>query len=260
MKRIGIAGLGFIGQELARRIIAADDMEIAFLWNRSPAPLAAFDDRLQLDDLAQAHEYRPDLIVEAAHPMITRQYGEIILDRCDYLPVSVSILADDEVRGRLAATARHTGHTLCIPAGALMGIDALYNGRQTWSDVLITFRKNPDNIDFSESGMESTDIKDETILYDGPVRGIAALFPRNINTMITCALATVGLDRCTGRLVADPGLDVAIAEVEAKGQDGSVLHMTKRQPVVGVSGTEMTASIYASIRRACAAKDPVTFV
>jgi aspartate dehydrogenase len=68
--------------------------------------------------------------------------------------------------------------------------------------------------------------------------------------MVTCALATVGLDRCRGRLIADPALDHAIAEVEATGSDGSYLATTKRQPMVGVSGTEMFASTLRSVLKA----------
>jgi predicted dinucleotide-utilizing enzyme len=38
----------------------------------------------------------------------------------------------------------------------------------------------PSNIDFSESGMTAPAGAAETVLYDGPARGIAAQFPRNV--------------------------------------------------------------------------------
>jgi predicted dinucleotide-utilizing enzyme len=97
-------------------------------------------------------------------------------------------------------------------------------------------------------------------VYEGPARGIAALYPRNVNTMVTCALATVGLDRCRARLVADPALKVGIADVLAKGRDGSILHMRKEQPMAGVSGTELFESQFASILRAAGTGDTVGFV
>jgi aspartate dehydrogenase len=97
-------------------------------------------------------------------------------------------------------------------------------------------------------------------LYDGPARGIAALYPRNVNTMITCALATVGLDRCKARLVASPSLKVAVAEVNARGRDGSLLSMRKEQPASGVSGTEMFESLFASILRAAGSRQALAFV
>jgi hypothetical protein len=62
-----------------------------------------------------------------------------------------------------------------------------------------------------------------------------------VNTTVTCALATTGLDQCRGRLVAVADLPVAIAEVEAVGRDGSRLPMRKEQPVIGVSGPRCRA-------------------
>ncbi len=153
-----------------------------------------------------------------------------------------------------------SGTSLAIPHGALMGLDSLREWSHQWSEVSITFIKNPANIDFSESGIDPAGIDRETVLYDGPTRGIAPLFPRNINTMITCALATTGLDACRARLVAVPGLNVAIAEVSATGRDGSRLTMRKEQPAVGVSGTEMFASQFASILRAANARGALAFV
>jgi aspartate dehydrogenase len=78
--------------------------------------------------------------------------------------------------------------------------------------------------------------------------------------MITCALATTGLDACRGTLVAVPGLPVAIAEVTARGTDGSLLTMRKEQPAVGVSGTEMFESLFGSVLRALGARETLAFV
>ena len=57
--------------------------------------------------------------------------------------------------------------------------------------------------------------------------------------MVTCALVSTGLDECEARLICDPGLDCAVAEVEAWDREGGLLRTEKRQPAVGVSGTEM---------------------
>ena len=96
--------------------------------------------------------------------------------------------------------------------------------------------------------------------FERRLRGITRLYPRNVNTMITCALATVGLDRCRARLVASPSLNVAVAEVTARGKDGSLLTMRKEQPASGVSGTEMFESQFASIVRAAGLREPFGFV
>ena len=250
--RIGVAGYGYIGKHLCDAIIANPEwnLELAFVWNRDKERLGRLPATTRLDDLGQAGDRDADLIVECAHPDVSLRYGEAFLAQADYLPLSVNALADRETEERLLAAAERSGHRLLIPHGALIGVDNLVEVRETWKSVTITFRKHPDNIDFADSGIDPLSINSETTLYDGPVRGIARLFPRNVNTMTTCALATTGLDECRGVLIADPSLSVAVAEVTAEGADGSLHHSRKVQPVVGVSGTEMLAAQISSVRRA----------
>jgi predicted dinucleotide-utilizing enzyme len=262
VKRIGLIGFGFIGRALYRAVAAQahPGLEIAFVWNRSPEKLSEIPQALRLCDLADMKVRDADLVIESAHPAITIEHGLSILGRADYMPLSVTALADDRLRAALVATAVANGQRLLLPQGALVGTDALFQWRHMWRDVTITFRKHPRNLDFARSDRQVGEIDAETVLYDGPVRGIAALYPRNVNTMVTCALATVGLDRCRARLVADPRLEHAVAEVEAFGEDGSYLSTVKRQPAVGVSGTEMVASTLRSVMKATSMLDSMDFV
>ena len=263
-RRVGLIGFGSIGSRVYRRIVDERSLglDVAFVHNRSAAALAAIPAPVRLGDIAELPRFAPDLGVEMAHPAYTRRWGEQILGVADYLPLSVTALADDALRERLVARARDAGTTLAIPHGALMGLDSLREWRHAWQEVTISFFKNPANIDFSESGIDPATLRADadTVVYDGPARAIAALFPRNVNTMITCALATVGLDRCQARLVASPALKVAVAEVVARGRDGSLLTMRKEQPAIGVSGSEMFESQFASIVRTARLQQPFEFV
>ena len=185
--------------------------------------------------------------MEAAHPDVTRAHGRAILAVCDYLPLSTTALIDDALRADLEATAAAHGTRLLLPHGAMVGGDSLLEWRHEWAAVTITFRKSPRNIDFTVSGIDPAGISEATTVHDGSVRSIAARFPRNVNTMVTCALVTVGLDACRGILVADPALEVAVAEIVAVGKDGSRIETRREQPAVGVSGTEMAASLLRSV-------------
>ncbi len=259
--RVGLIGFGFIGSQVYERIRSQPGLglEVAYVHNRTGARLKGVAPDLVLEDLAQSASRKPDLVVEMAHPEYTRRYGEAILSHASYLPLSVTALADDPLRERLLAQATRSGTRLLIPHGALIGTENLVEWRHMWEKVEITFIKSPANIDFSESGYDKTIVAD-TIVYEGPVRGIARLYPRNVNTMVTCALATTGLDKCHAKLIASPGLKVAIADIRAVGRDGMILTMRKETQVVGVSGTEVFASQFGSILRAANASGPMEFV
>lgn len=252
--RIGLIGFGFIGADLYRRIAAEGSaIELAFVHNRTAARLAEVPHGLILDELAEARRLAPDLIVEAADPGVTRHHGADFLAFADYMPLSLTALADDGLRARLEAAAAGSGRSLLVAHGALVGMDSLVEWREAWEEVAITFRKPPASL-----GLRGA--PGETLLFDGSVRDIAARYPHNVNAMVACALATVGLDRCRARLIADPALDHLMLEVEARGRDGARLSIRRSQPATGVSGSEMAASAWRSICRAAPLPGGAVFV
>ncbi len=246
-KRIGVLGFGFIGAELSHWINRQSELELAFVYNRSINRLASAPTDHKISELRETENYQADIIIEAAHPEITRQLGCRILQHSDYIPLSVTALADQGLFEQLSKTAETHDTRLLIPHGALVGLDSLLEWRNHWESVCVTFTKHPDNIDFSASQIDPTRISEPTELYRGPARGIATLYPRNVNTMISCALATVGLDSMQAVLIADPAQAKAVAEVVAVGSDGSLLKTRREQPATGVSGTEMIASCIRSL-------------
>src|SRR3954467_9633326 len=69
---------------------------------------------------------KPDLVVECASHAAFREYAEPVLAAgIDVIAVSVGVLADADYRDRVLATAKRSGATLEIPAGAIGGIDAI---------------------------------------------------------------------------------------------------------------------------------------
>ncbi|WP_447750056.1 aspartate dehydrogenase domain-containing protein [Sphingopyxis fribergensis] len=254
--RIGLIGFGFIGAELYRRIAADGGRdEVAFVHGRSRERLADVPDDMILDDLSKAGDRAPDLIVEVAGPEVSHRHGAAFLSLADYMPLSLTALAHDALYDRLVNASARSGRSLLVAHGALVGLDSLVEWREMWDEVAISFRKPPSSL--GDGGLAAMA---ENILFDGSVRDIAARYPHNVNAMVACALATTGLDRCRGRLVADPAIDHLELAIEARGRDGSSLSICRRQPARGVSGSEMAAAVHASICRAGGHSGAMAFV
>ena len=219
-KQVGLIGFGYIASFIYKQIITRPELglDIAFVWNRSPERLQDVSSELVLEDLSDFAARSPELVIEMAHPSVSRRYAEAILRQTNYMMLSVTAMADSALSSELIATAKTNGTSLFIPHGALAGVDSLYEARENWVDVTITFRKAPGSLDFSESGIDPGEIDSEQIVYAGSVRGAAAKFPRNVNAMATCALASLGFDQTKGVVIVDPHARTMSAEIVANGK------------------------------------------
>jgi aspartate dehydrogenase len=262
-RRVALIGYGHIGRALCSSLREwSEHVEIVgvLVRERSRVLDAATPPGLFLDSFEQLRAARPDLVVEAAHPDATRRWGAEILTLADYMPVSLTALADPGRLDALTAMAESHGRSLLIPHGAVVGGDSLVESREQWDEVEIEFRKHPSSIRRADGTVLAIDRRGPATLFDGSVREIAQLFPLNVNAMVACALMTVGLDRCRARLIADPATTLAHLHIVARGRDGSVLDLRRDQPVVGISGTEMARSLLRSVLQVPVLRYSVTFV
>ena len=251
--RIGIIGYGYIGSYVYEQITTRPELglDIAFVYNRSKDRVAALPGEVVLDDLADFAGKPADLIVELAHPSISREWGTAFLEHTDYMPLSLTALADTELENELLETAAGNGHCLYIPHGAIVGLEALNEGKETWEEVKMVMKKPVRSLDFSDVDIDPAGIEAETTIYDGPARGICPLYPRNVNSHAAVALGGIGFDRTHSVLVADPALEVSIIEIEARGQ-GVEIQIRRSNPMKGVTGVFTLVSTLASICRATA--------
>ena len=63
-------------------------------------------------------------------------------------------------------------------------------------------------------------MKSEVELFDGSVRTLAGIFPRNVNTICTAAISawsSLGMDGSTARVVADATLTKMVINVHLEG-------------------------------------------
>jgi len=254
--QIGLIGFGYIGSYVYDQIINHPELglEIAFVYDTDQDKIAPLPLAIKLRDLSDYAKTHPDLVVEMAHPSVTASWGEKILSKTDYMPLSVTAFADQALYDRLISTAQKNGTCIYIPHGALVGLDSVFECRDSWEEIRVTMKKNPKNLDFScTSGIKPGDIKEPTVLYDGPTRGICHMFPRNVNAHAALAIGGIGFDKTRSILIADPRLDVSIIEIEAHGE-GVDMKIQRSNRLKGVSGVFALTSTMSAILRAKGAK------
>ncbi len=247
--RIGLIGYGTIGNAVHQMIDADPEngMEIAFVHDADSARLKDLPADLVLDDLADFDTKGANLIVEMAHPEVSRKWAATILEKMDFMFISVTALADKAMEESIEATARKHGTRAYLPHGGGVGVDALLENRDVWEEVNVVMKKPPKNVDCAAAGIDSDSITEETVLYDGPARDICPMFPRNVNTIATIAYASLGFDRTHAKLVVDPAWNTAIVAVHAKGP-GVDMRIERAETIAGVTGASTPASIYNSIQ------------
>ncbi|MXY77185.1 MAG: DUF108 domain-containing protein [Acidimicrobiia bacterium] len=250
--RIGIVGYGLIGSYVYEQISSRPELglEVAFVHNRSPERVAQLPSELVLEDLGDFARHQPDLVVELAHASVTMAHGAAFLRHTDYMPLSLTALADADLERELLDTAEAGGTRLFIPHGAVVGLEAIGEGRDQWDEVTMVMRKSPSSIDFSEHPtLTGEGITEDTVIYDGPTRGICPLFPRNVNSHAALALGGIGFDRTRSVLEAVTDSHTSDIEITARGEAAD-LTIRRVSPMKGVSGMFTLISALGSVVRA----------
>jgi aspartate dehydrogenase len=169
---------------------------------------------------------RPDAVVEAASHEAVREHLVPLLDAgVGVVVLSAGALADDALRQAAERASGRGGALLYVPSGGIGGLDALRAACLAGVDeVSIQVAKPPaawTGIAYVERlGINLKDLKQPTILFDGPAREGVPHFPQNVNIAAVLALAGIGMDRTRLKVVADPGLALNTHTIRVAGSSG----------------------------------------
>lgn len=220
--RLVLVGWGAIGAEVAR-LLAERHAPVNLVAvglrdaNRNlPCPIVT-----DPDDLAA---FRPDLVVEAAGRAAVLPWGRAaLMAGADFVPASTSAFAEDGALDRLLSLARVNGRQVLIPPGALGGMDALSAAARLPLDRVTHEVTKPT---LAWAGTEAETLCDlpaltaPHVFFEGSAREAARRFPQNANVALTTALAGLGPDATTLRLIADPAAKANRHRVVAEGAFG----------------------------------------
>jgi len=211
--RVGLAGLGAVGLDVARRLEAG----IAGLTLAAVAVRDADKARRNLPRIgngialesAEKLAENCDLVIECLPPVLFRTIAISVIDRGKlFMPLSVGQLLE---HWNLVARAKETGARILVPTGALIGLDAVRAAAEgTIHSVTMITRKPPNGLDGApylvERGISLKNLKEPMKVFDGTAREGARGFPANVNVAAALSLAGIGPDQTRLEIWADPAL------------------------------------------------------
>ncbi len=234
--RVGILGCGAIGSRIAKSIKTQcpDYATVSALFDINPAKALALQKSLPKAHIVK-HSYQEllavsDLVIEAVNAPDTRQLvRQALLAKKDVLIMSVGKFIEGESILKLA---QRLGVRVLIPSGAIAGVDAIKAASlQRIDSITLTTRKPvygfADNAYVQARRINLSQIKKETVLFDGNVREAVKCFPQNINVAATIALASHAKDKLRIRIATSSEYKVNSHEIEVNGEFGRLVTRTE---------------------------------
>lgn len=211
--RVGVAGLGAVGLDVARRLIAGvPGLTLAAVAVRdigkARRALPQAGESVAVRSLATIAD-DCDIVVEGLPPALFRDVALPAIDRGRiFMPLSVAQLLEHP---DLVERARAAGARIVVPTGALIGLDAVRAAAEgTVRSVTMVTRKPPAGLDgapyLRERGITLAGLAEPRKVFEGSAREGARGFPANVNVAAALSLAGIGPDRTQLQIWADPGV------------------------------------------------------
>jgi aspartate dehydrogenase len=209
--RVGLAGLGAVGLEVAKRLIAGvPGLTLACVAVRDPEKarraLPQVGDTIPVRKTTELAD-SCDIVVECLPPALFREIAVSTIDKGRiFMPLSVAQLLEN---GDLIERARQKGARIMVPTGALIGLDAVRAAAEgTIHSVKMVTRKPPAGLEGApyllRNGISLRGLKEPLKVFNGSAREGARGFPTNVNVAAALSLAGIGPDRTQLEIWADP--------------------------------------------------------
>lgn len=259
-ERIGIAGFGAVGQQVAQAIdsgavpgvtlaaITSGDLDKARTCAAdllaAPPPVVSLEEVVALSDLVV------EVAPATAFPEIARttlQGGKSLL----VLTVG-ALLGNEEA---YTALARRHGGVIHVASGAIGGLDAITSASAGRIDaVVMTSRKPPKGIAgapyLEAHGIDVLSLAEPKVVFEGTALEGWQGFPANVNVSAAVSLAGIGAERTQLRIIADPGIDRNMHNVEVTGEFGRFTVHIENVPTGNPRSGRLTAlSVIATVRK-----------
>ena len=210
--RIAIAGLGAIGQSIAKTLAkgGVPGVELTAVSAKNHEKARAFVSTLahpvKVLNIAEL-EKEADLVIECAPAALLPEIvAPFLKAQKQVIVLSVGALL---FHPELIAMAKEQGGVIHVPTGALIGLDAMIAAAEgTIHSVRMVTRKPPKGLagapHLIEHNISIEGLTEAKKVFEGNARDAAKGFPANLNVVVALALAGVGPEKTLLEIWADP--------------------------------------------------------
>jgi aspartate dehydrogenase len=255
--KVAIAGLGAIGQAVARALsagipglrltaIASGDAAKARNWLQRAGidvPVVPLGDLPRHADLAV--ECAPGAVLDQiCVPMLTAGRRVLVLSAAALL-----------TRPELIDLARAHGGQIIVPSGALLGLDAVTAAAEgEIQSVRMITRKPPNGLTGAphllRHAISVEGLTAPKLVFKGSAREAALGFPANVNVAAALSLAGIGPDRTTIEIWADPTITRNCHAIEVVSDAATFQVSIENVPSANPKTGQITAqSVLAALRK-----------
>ena len=182
-----------------------------------------------LDETAAGCDFLVEAAVAAVVPDVVRSAAKHGVD-CLIMSLG-GLMLNPELFG----VARQGNILICMPSGAICGLDGIRSAMQAGLDsVTLTTRKPPAGLKGApylvNNGISVDGLTAPLVVFDGSALDAVKAFPANVNVAAALSLAGIGAERTKVRVIADPAATTTSHEIVAIGPFGELRAMTNNLP------------------------------
>ena len=262
--RVGLLGAGAINGRVAEALATgeAGPAQLAAVLVRTERaerpPYAGAEAEVCLTTDEEAF-YASDwsLCVEAAgQPAVVQHAKRCLSMGRDFMITSIGALCDQTLYDDLQATAAANGSRLILCTGSMPAVDWMGAAAIAGCDSVTVTQTKPPKAWMGTPGEKVCDLMSLTqpsVLFEGPARAAAALYPKNANVSAMLGIATAGLDATVVKLVADPTASGNLVILEFNGPAGSIKVEVQAAPSLTNPRTSMVValSVIKAVKKLC---------
>jgi aspartate dehydrogenase len=256
--RVGMAGFGNVGRDVARRLLAGAipgmrltavtaarlDQAASYAATLSPSPAV-----LPLPELVD----RADVIVECATADAFPDIARTVVGSGKHL-IAISACGVPNCP-ELIDLARRCGGSVTVANGVFPGLDIIRSAREgTINAIRLTSRLRPDSLasepyvlqrypGLPRAGMPPLKV------FEGTAAAAAAAFPRHFNVAVTLSLGGIGPERTQVEVWCDPDAAGAVHQVDVEAAEISLTMISRNVPSANPATSRIVAlSVLAALR------------